>query len=133
MFAPENVVNGVARPTEQPNAWIADPSDPHPRLTLAWDHPQPIKRIELSFDTDFDHPMESVLMGHPERVMPYCVRQFRILDDKGTELARCADNHQTRRSIRLSSPVLTSALHIELQAPARTVPAALMEVRCYAE
>jgi hypothetical protein len=132
-FRPENVINGVARPTTQPNAWVADWDDPQPRLSVSWDTPQRIGRIELSFDTDFDHPMESVLMGHPERVAPYCVREFSVLDDKGCELAQCNDNYQTRRVIRLANPVSTTALHIKLKAPALNVPASLMEVRCYAE
>jgi hypothetical protein len=130
-FRPQNVSNGIARPTTQPNAWLAAPDDPRPRLTLTWPEPKQIGRIELSFDTDFDHPMESVLMGHPERVMPYCVREYRVTDDAGRELDRCDDNHQTRRVVRFASPVITDTLHIELIAPSENVPAALMEVRCY--
>ena len=34
-----------------------------------------------TFDTDFDHPMESVLMGHPERDMPFCIKRYRITAD----------------------------------------------------
>lgn len=132
-FGPRNVLNGVARPADQPNAWIADWDDPKPRLTLSWSEPQQIGHVELSFDTDFDHPMETVLMGHPERTVPQCVQKFRILDGTGRELASCHDNHQTRRSIRFSNPVTTNTLHIELQAPSESVPAALMEVRCYGE
>src|SRR5207302_1638946 len=99
-FSPSNVTNGVARPTSQPNAWVADPTDPSPSLTLRWKAPQTISRIELSFDTDFDHPMETTLLGHPERVSPFCVKAFTILDGSGRELARIQDNHQTRNSIR---------------------------------
>jgi len=132
-FEPRNVVNGVARPANQSNAWVADWNDSKPRLTLTWPEPQRIRRVELSFDTDFDHPMETVLMGHPERIVPQCVRDFRILDGNGRELASCDDNHQTRRTIHLGAPVTTDALHIELRAPSPNVPAALLEVRCYAE
>jgi len=130
-FGPENVLNGIARPTTQPNAWVADWDDPAPRLTLTWPHPQKISRIELSFDTDFDHPMESALMGHLEYIMPQCVRRFRILDDAHRVLTVCDDNHQTRRVIRLEQPVDVSQLHIEIEQPSEHVPAALFEVRCY--
>jgi hypothetical protein len=78
VFGPENLTNGFARPTNQPNAWVADFGQEEPVLRLAWEKPQTIKRIELCFDTDFDHPMESVLMGHPERVMPFCVPEIAI-------------------------------------------------------
>ena len=132
-YKPENVLNGIARPTSQPNAWVADWDDPQPRLTLTWPEPQQIGCVELSFDTDFDHPMESVLMGHPERDVPQCVKCFRILDGAGRELFRSDNNYQTRRSIRFESPVSTSMLHIEIKAPSENVPAALMEVRCYAD
>lgn len=45
------------------------------------------------FDPDYDHPMESVLMGHPERQMPFCVERYRVLDEAGTVLAACTNNH----------------------------------------
>jgi len=130
-FVPQNVVNGIARPTNQPNAWVADFADVRPTLTLQWDGPRDIGRIELTFDTDYDHPMESVLMGHPEQVMPLCVRSYRILDDAGRVVATCAENHQTRNTIRLERLVTTRSLTIELERPGDAVPAALFEVRCY--
>lgn len=35
-------------------------------------------------DTDYDHSLESVQMGHPENVMPFCLRRYKLSDDKGT-------------------------------------------------
>lgn len=131
-FEPDNVVNGWARPTTGPNAWVAAPDDPAPTLILEWEEPQTIRRIALSFDTDFDHPMESVLMGHPESVMPFCARRYRIVDDRGRVVAACDDNHQTRNTITLAEPLVTSSLHIELLEMNGSAPAALFEVRCYA-
>ncbi|MBI4626304.1 MAG: FAD-dependent oxidoreductase [Verrucomicrobia bacterium] len=131
-FGPRNVVNGLARPTHQPNAWVADFADPAPALTLRWTEPQTIARIELLFDVDYDHPMESVLMGHPERRMPFCVERYRVLDERGNILATCVNNHQARNVIVLAHPVAMRALRIELTAPAANVPAALFAVRCYA-
>ena len=131
-FSPENVRNGIARPTTEPNAWVADPADAQPTLTLRWKEPQTIARIELSFDTDFDHPAESVLMGHPETVMPFCVRTYEIRDGNGNVLARCEDNHQARNTIRFDSPVTTDQLVLRFEHPSGHVPAALFEVRCYA-
>jgi hypothetical protein len=133
LFGPRNVINGVARPTNQPNAWVADFSDPAPALTLRWTEPQTVARIELMFDPDYDHPMESVLMGHPERRMPFCVERYRIRDDSGTVLAGCGGNHQALNVIVLPRPVLTRSLRIEVDAPSAGVPAAIFEVRCYAK
>jgi hypothetical protein len=130
-FRPENVVNGVQRPTRRVNAWVADPADAMPTLTLRWDEPQTVGRIELFFDTDYDHPMETVLMAHPEDAMPFCVRAYRITDAAGTVLAERSDNHQTRNTILLESAATTDTLHITLQQTHGGTPAALFEVRCY--
>jgi hypothetical protein len=130
VFAPENVQNGIARPTCQPNVWIADPGDPSPRLSLCWGAPRTIRRIELSFDTDFDHPMESVLMGHPEREIPFCVKRYRITAHDGRLLFESAENHQTRNIIVLPEPVSAASIHIDIL-EARTAPAAVFGVRCY--
>jgi hypothetical protein len=152
VFGAGNLTNGFARPTNAPNAWVADFAHEQPVIRLAWEKPQTIARIELSFDTDFDHPMESVLMGHPERVMPFCVREVLVAQgarvpvlagggpadrnlshDTEQLLAEVTQNHQSRRTIRFSQPVVTDCLELRLVAPSADVPAALFEVRCYAE
>lgn len=130
-FEPANVTNGWGRPTAGSNAWVAALDDPQPRLTLNWDQPQTIHRIELSFDTDFDHAMESALMGHPEHVMPFCVKHYTIRDAQGNVLAHETANHQTRNVILLDTPIETACLHIELNETHGTSPAALFEIRCY--
>jgi hypothetical protein len=132
VFAPENIINGIARPTNQPNAWVADFGDPAPTITLAWNAPQTIARIELSFDTDFDHPMETVHWGHPERAMPFCVRHYRICDDAGKIVVEQTDNHQTRNTLVFETPITTTHLQIELVASHGAAPAALVDLRCYA-
>ncbi len=130
VFRPENVINGVARPTVQPNAWVADFEDAHPQLTLEWDRPRTVREIVLGFDTDFDHPMESVLMGHREADMPFCVKRYRILDEAGRVVYHSGENHQTRNRIRLEKAVVTRSLHLEIQ-ETHGAPAAVFEVRCY--
>lgn len=130
-FGVANLTNGLARPVCSPNAWVASLDDRAPTLTLAWQSPKKIARIVLSFDTDFDHPMESVQMGHPERDMPFCVRCYRIRNAAGDVLLAVDDNHQTRREHVLPSPVETDRLLLELVHPSSLVPAALFEVRVY--
>jgi hypothetical protein len=130
-FEAVNVRNGIDRPTTQPNAWVADWEDQQPALTLTWDKPQQVSQVELFFDTDYDHPMESVLMSHPESVMPFCVRNYVVKDEKGNVLAQKKDNYQTYNSIELSQPVTTSKLVIEVEHPSANVPAAIFSVRCY--
>jgi hypothetical protein len=100
--------------------------------------------------------MESVLMGHPERVMPFCVRDVTVTqparmavavgggneagltpgasadgEDAEQVLFQITGNHHSRQVIRLNEAVITDCLTLRLLAPAAHVPAALLEVRCY--
>ena len=131
-FQSENIRNGLQRPTTQPNAWVADLTDPQPTLTLNWPEKQELKRLELFFDTDYDHPAETVLMHHPENVMPFCVQAYQVLDDQGHVVFEEKANHQTRNRIEFDEPIVTTSLTIKVQHPSATSPAALFEVRCYA-
>lgn len=130
-YSAANIKNGYARPYLSPNAWVANSADKSPQLELKWDAKVPIRSIHLSFDTDFDHPMESVLMHHPESVMPFCVRNYYIYDSQGNLLKEMKDNHQTRNIISFDKPVVTDTLRIVCEHPSEDVPAAIFEIRCY--
>ena len=82
-FTKENLINGFTRPYIKPNAWIASIEDEKPSVTLKWDEKQSIKSLTLYFDTDFDHPMESTQMGHPENVITFCIRNYKIKNENG--------------------------------------------------
>jgi hypothetical protein len=131
LFNASNIVNGIDRPVTKPNAWVADWNDPKPQLNIEWKVPQTIRKISLFFDTDFDHPMESVLMGHPESVMPFCVRNYRIIDDKGDLVFAKQDNYQTINQIELPAQITTKSLHLFVDHPSKEVPAAVFSIRCY--
>jgi hypothetical protein len=126
-YSTDLLKNGFTRPYIKANAWVANPLDTHPTLQLQWSETQQIQNIQLHFDTDFDHPLESSLMGHPEHVMPFCVREFLIRDEAGKIIHHEKDNHQTINAIRLEKPIQTKSLRIELVHPSADVPAAL----CY--
>lgn len=149
-FSVGNLVNGYDRPTGHPNAWVADFDHEQPVVRLRWNEPQTIRTIELGFDSDFDHPMESVLMGHPERVMPFCVQSVRVnahapvtvaakggAEERATSrqepVAEITGNHHSLRVLRFDPPLVTDHLELHPVAPSSTVPAALLAVRCYAE
>jgi hypothetical protein len=130
-FGVEQIKSGVYRPTTAPNAWVSSLEDTAPQLKINWDKPQKIRYIDLFFDTDYDHPMESVLMGHPEDVMPFCVRNYKIVDDRGHIVFEKEGNYQSMNRIELDQPILTSALTIVVDRPSDHVPASLFSVRCY--
>jgi hypothetical protein len=130
-FAASNVANNIDRPTYHPNAWVAEWNDPKPVLNIQWERALEIKKVDIFFDADYDHPMESVFMGHPENVMPFCVRQFRIKDDSGNIIAEVQDNHQGVFSLKLDKAISTRSLHIEVDHPSADVPASIFSVKCY--
>jgi hypothetical protein len=132
VFKADSIANGTDRPVLLPNAWVAEQSDESPAIMLEWEEEQQISRIDLVFDTDFDHPIETVLMTHPESVMPFCVRNYCITDGDGKLIFEKQGNYQTRSSISLPATVKTKKLIIHTEHPGDEVPAALFAVRCYA-
>lgn len=130
VFRAENIRNGWQRPTSQANAWVASPDDESPELHLAWDAPREISEVVLYFDGDSDHAMESVLMGHPERAVVFCVKRYEVLDETGRVLAGADDNHQSVVRHRWPTPVTTSRLTVRVL-ETWGAPPALFEVRCY--
>ena len=131
-FDAQNICNGVARPTSQANAWVADPQDPAPQLDIKWLAPQSIRKVTVMFDSDFDHAMETTLRGHPEAVMPFVVQRYRLKDGAGALLAEVSDNHQTVNTIEFEQPVETDRLQLEVVNNGHgEVPAAVFAVHCY--
>jgi hypothetical protein len=132
VFGTDNLKNGFHRPVSQPNAWVADLNDRNPLLTVSWNEPTLISKVELVFDTDYDHPMENVIYVHPETVMPFCVRDVTITNCNDEVIGTISDNHQSKRTVSFEKPVTTQHLKIRLSGSNPHVPASLMEVRCYA-
>lgn len=130
-FAVGHISNGTDRPTFKPNAWVADPADATPSIEVSWDETKSVNRIDLVFDTDTDHPMESVLMTHPETVMPFCVRDYHIEDEHGKVVYQKTGNYQTRNEILFDTPLQTKKLKVILAHPSVHVPASLFAMRCY--
>lgn len=128
-FSTENLLNGFTRPTNASNAWVAAPSDQNPRLELRWDDVREIKGIQLHFDTDFDHPMESSLQGHPEHIMPFVVRSYNIRNCNEEIIYNKSDNYQTINKIVFPEPVETAGIKIELEHPSADIPAALFHIQ----
>lgn len=127
-YSTDNLPNGYTRPTVGTNAWAASTDDNSPTLTLQWDNPKTIKEVILYFDTDFDHAIESVQMGHPENVMPFCVRNYRVKDDKENVVAKAEENYQTINKITFPKALVTQKLTLELENPSGRVPASLFQI-----
>jgi len=126
------ITNGVDRPTSATNAWIAELDDAAPEVMLTWPEPQRIGRVEIRFDTDFDHAMESVLYTQPEDAMPHCVRDFTVSAGERV-LAEVRDHHLSNYRLSLDESVETSDLRVRVHAVNGHAPAAVFSIRCYAD
>ncbi|MEO1382220.1 MAG: FAD-dependent oxidoreductase [Bacteroidota bacterium] len=131
MFGPENVNNGLTRPFVKPNAFVADPSLEKAKIDLFWEENQQVSELVLFFDTDFDHALESSLMGHPESEIPFCVKNYEILNCSTTTIYQGRLNHQSVNKIQFPKAIETRHLQIILERPMEHVPAALYEILCY--
>lgn len=127
LYKKDNIINGYTRPVTGTNAWAASLDDKNPQLTFSWDKPQKISEVILYFDTDFDHAMESVQMGHPENVMPFCIRNYTLKDDKGNIIAKINNNYQTINKIELGG-ISTEKLILELESTSENIPCSLFQV-----
>ncbi|GAB3005566.1 hypothetical protein GCM10027284_24160 [Cyclobacterium sediminis] len=130
LYSTKYLVNGVFRPTTATNAWAACLNDSHPSIELVWDKHQIISCLNLYFDTDFDHALESTLMGHPEYEIPFCVREIEISDGHGKVLAIIEDNHQTVVSVKFNDPIETDQLKLSFKQKHEHVPVALFGIVC---
>ncbi len=127
-FGLEQLSTDYARPFIQSNAWVADPQDSVPSLSLRWNAPQSIQKVVLYFDVDYDHAMETVQWHHPEDVMPFCVKHFRLSDASGRVLAEETSNHQGRVELKFDETVETDALRLECLST-HGAPAALFSIQ----
>lgn len=124
-FEVENVRNEIFRPLVGTNAWVADLRDENPTITLSWNKKEWISEITLFFDTDSDHAMENVQMGHYDSAMPFCVKEYKITDENGIVIYANNKNHQTINAIKLPDVIQTKKLVIEMKHPSAVTPAAL--------
>lgn len=128
IFSLDLLENSLTRPVGATNAWAASIDDKEPELTLEWNEPKNISELKLFFDTDYDHAMETVQMGHSESVMPYCVRDYEIVDADNRVIAKVSDNYQAVNSIKLDEPVTTDKLRIRVKHPRKRIPATLFHL-----
>lgn len=139
---PENVINGITRnPAKQlDNCWAAKLSNEGTWLQLAWDKPQTISNLQLTFDTGFERELtlssqnaynKRMIRGvQPETVKDYKVL-YRAAGGEWKELVTVANNYQ-RVNRHSFQPIPTDAIRLEVTGTNGTDLARVFEVRCYA-
>ena len=130
-FGVENISNGLVRPSQKPNVFVASPDLEECTIDIYWPEMERVDEIVLFFDTDYDHPMESTLLGHHENEMPFCVEEYTVKNCGTTLLFERTDNHQTINRIKLKDPIETKHLQIVLKRKLPKVPISLFEILCF--
>lgn len=130
-FDLSNLKSLVQRPTFQTNAWVASLLDDSPELRIKWDQKQSIQVLKICFDPDWDHPLESVLINHPESIIPFCVQDFSIYDDQNHLVFEKAGNYETVIELNLETPLLTNELVIRLSKAHVHIPVSLFSIQIY--
>ncbi len=130
-FGVENLQSEIVRPETKPNAFIAPLEATESKVDIYWKEPKQLSEIILFLDTDYDHPMESTLLGHPEDTMPFCIQHYVVKNGGTTVLFTVQDNHQTINRLVLEEPIETDHLQIIFQQAHAHVPIALFEVMCF--
>ena len=129
VFGGENVQRGPSRPTNLANAWVASRDDENPEINFSWQEAVEMKKLVIEFDPDWDHPMESVLMSHPEEVPPFMVKDFDLVAD-GNVIAEIRNHHGARFEWVLDGASKMKILSIRIRETYETLPA-IFRVRVY--
>ncbi len=130
-FELANLTSLIQRPTFQTNAWVASLHDDSPELRIKWEQKQTLQTLKICFDPDWDHPLESVLINHPESIIPFCVQDVRIYDDHNNLIFEKVGNYETIISINLAVPLSTRELVIRLAKAHTHIPVSLFSIQIY--
>ncbi len=130
-FSTENLRNGIQRPVATTNAWVADYDKEEALIKIVWDSIQTINTLELFFDADYDHPLESVLLNNPETKMAFCADEIKVYNCNNELVSSISGNYLSRRTIKFENPVVVTELKIKLANTNTSAPISLFEIRCY--
>jgi hypothetical protein len=138
-----NVINGFVRDMEHEwkNRWGAPMAADGAWLELAWEKPQKISRIQITFDSGFHRELtltsqDAVNKGIIRAPQPETVRDYEITavvpgSDKPMTLAKVAGNHQ-RLNRHTFKPVEAKSVRLHITATNGDKVARAYEMRCYA-
>lgn len=113
------------------NAWVASRTDERPQLTLKWDKPIAIKTMRLFFDCDYDHALESTLMGHSEDVIPFLVSNYVVKDGNGNILKEVRDNYQAINTFNWQESIMTDTLVIQFEKKDENIPVSVFKISIF--
>jgi hypothetical protein len=137
-----NVINGWVRALpEYDNRWAAPLGENGAWLELAWDKPQTIRQLQLTFDSGFQRELTLsssaeankgiIRAPQPETVKTYSVQYQTAEGKEWVDLASVSGNHQRLRRHNFQ-PVTAKRIRIHVKETNGDKLARIFEVRCYA-
>lgn len=133
VFEKENINNLNIRPNSDgsTNVWIASSNDANPFIKLEWETKVAVQKISLFFDCDYDHALESTLMGHPEETIPFIVSDYSVEDDKGAEIVKVNNNYQAINTLELKDVVKTNSLTFKFKKKQPHIPVSVFKISVF--
>jgi hypothetical protein len=136
-----NVADGFVRrisPAET-HYWAADPAPDGAWIEFAWERPQRIAEVQLTFDSGFHRELtlsasDAATNGVIRAAQPETVRDYEVRARHGgawKTVAQVTGNYQRLNRLRFD-PVETEALRIHVTAANGVKQLRIYEVRCYA-
>ena len=139
---PELILDGVTRDipeTKQIHHWAAPLTPEGAWIELAWDKPQTLREVQITFDSGFQRELtlsssDGVTRGTVRAPQPETVKDYEILYRTGGDwkpLVAVTKNHQRLRKHRVD-PIQTQALRVRVTSTNGDDLARIFEIRCYA-
>jgi hypothetical protein len=137
-----NVINGYSRavPGKITNRWATEVTANGTWIELAWDKPQKLSTIQLTFDTGFQRELTLtssdaankgiIRAPQPETVRDYTVAYRTVEQGPLTSLLQIKGNHQRQNRLKFA-PIEAQAIRILVTATNGDPLARIFEVRCY--
>lgn len=130
-YRADNIINGHARIVgTATNMWASDPEQALPQwVELAWNEPQRINAVYLTFDTDMN------AATHTTALPVQCVRDYELSFHDGEQWVTVAQERGNflRRQVHRFETVETSRLRLSVHATNGDRSARVFEIRAYNE
>jgi hypothetical protein len=133
IFEPKHLVNGHVRPTPpgETNVWVAGKEEEISTVECKWKQEVAIRQVNIFFDADYDHALESTLMEHPESTIPFILGDYSIEDANGNILKKVTGNYQAMNTIRFEQPISTHTLTFHFSRNKEHIPVSVFNIAVY--
>jgi len=137
----EHAINGFVRdlPQKTEHLWVGKMMPDGAWIELAWDQPQQLSHIQITFDTGFQRQLTLTASDSQNQKcirgpQPETVRDYELIatDAAGNRhsLVKVTDNHQ-RLNRHAFKPIMAKTIRLHITATNGADTARVYEIRCY--